>query len=353
MKTTENISLAGYSFTIETDAYEELGAYLQDLREAFKSDDNAEEITSDIEERIAELLREKCVSGMAVNLKMISEIKQRLGKPKEMVQDDNVPANEDCSTKTEKAKKSWKTKRLYRNVDEKVLGGVCSGLGTYLGLDKALIRIAFAIIFFITFVRMTDGGDGPAIIFPVLAYICLWVAMPAARTAEQKREMKGRPTDLEGYRSKDFDLKTEIDEAVQSPVGQTARRAGGIFLGILLLVAGLGGILTCVIIPSLPSIILHEVTEEVAKFGPLGPEESFLFNMVSNFNTTWILVLVNIGLIAVWIIYCATLLIFDLKAPSWRPGLILFLAWIISIFVIIAYFIEMLAEAFPTFVLNI
>ena len=66
MKTTENISLAGYAFTVETDAYEELGAYLDEIRNCFSADPSAEEITADIEERIAELLREKCVSGMVV-----------------------------------------------------------------------------------------------------------------------------------------------------------------------------------------------------------------------------------------------------------------------------------------------
>jgi hypothetical protein len=58
MKTTENISLAGFAFTIETDAYAELGTYLTDIRDAFRNDSNADEITSDIEERIAEILRD-------------------------------------------------------------------------------------------------------------------------------------------------------------------------------------------------------------------------------------------------------------------------------------------------------
>ena len=57
MKTTENISLAGYAFTVETDACDELAKYISDIKEAFRNDVNAEEITSDIEERIAELLR--------------------------------------------------------------------------------------------------------------------------------------------------------------------------------------------------------------------------------------------------------------------------------------------------------
>ena len=345
MKTTENISLAGYAFTIETDAYAELGTYLNDIREAFRADANAEEITADIEERIAELLREKCISGMVVDMTMVRDIKIRIGNPKELAQDDTDPVPASTSAGKDEQKKSWKSKRLYRNIDEKVFGGVCSGLGTYFGLDKALVRLAFVIIFFISFVWMVNDGDGPYFIFPMIAYICLWISMPAARTDEQKREMKGKPTSLDGYRSSDFDFRTEVREAAQSPAGQTFRRAGGVFLGILLLLFGLGVMFTCVILPSFPSIIFHEMMEWTV----LDEGDQFIFNMFSSFNTTWILILVNIGLVAVWVIYNAIILLFDLKTPSWRPGLVIFIAWVISLFVTAAYFFKMMAEAIPGF----
>ena len=345
MKTTENISLAGYAFTIETDAYAELGTYLNDIREAFRADANAEEITADIEERIAELLREKCISGMVVDMTMVRDIKTRIGNPKELAQDDTDPVPASTSAGKDEQKKSWKAKRLYRNINEKVFGGVCSGLGTYFGLDKALVRLAFVIIFFISFVWMVNDGDGPYFIFPMIAYICLWISMPAARTDEQKREMKGKPTSLDGYRSSDFDFRTEVREAAQSPAGQTFRRAGGVFLGILLLLFGLGVMFTCVILPSFPSIIFHEMMEWTV----LDEGDQFIFNMFSSFNTTWILILVNIGLVAVWVIYNAIILLFDLKTPSWRPGLVIFIAWVISLFVTAAYFFKMMAEAIPGF----
>jgi hypothetical protein len=201
------------------------------------------------------------------------------------------------------------------------------------------------IIFFISFVWMVNDGDGPYFIFPMIAYICLWISMPAARTDEQKREMKGKPTSLDGYRSSDFDFRTEVREAAQSPAGQTFRRAGGVFLGILLLLFGLGVMFTCVILPSFPSIIFHEMMELTV----LDEGDQFIFNMFSSFNTTWILILVNIGLVAVWVIYNAIILLFDLKTPSWRPGLVIFIAWVISLFVTAAYFFKMMAEAIPGF----
>ena len=337
MKTTENISLAGYAFTIETDAYEMLTAYLSEIHESFSDDEYAEEIVADIEERIAELLKEKCVGGMTVNTQTIDDIRRRIGDPKDLAHNDSESVEEPTKTGTEKSK------RLYRNLDEKVLGGVCSGLGEYFGIDKVLFRLAFIILSFISIF----GSPIPTFIIPLLAYSGLWIAMPAARTNEQKREMKGRPVNLENYRQKDFDFGKEVKEAVESPAGRTLRRAGGIFLGLLLLLVGLSGMLSSIISPSLPVIIGHEIAEEVADWGPLDEQEQFFADLFTGSSTFWILLLVTAALAFIWFLYNGIMLIFDIKYPSWRPGLILFVAWVISIFVIAAWFIRMISTAVP------
>lgn len=352
MKTTENISLAGYAFTIETDAFYELEAYLSDIRNCFSGDASAEEIVADIEERIAELLNERCISGMVVDIAMVQEIKKRIGNPEQLAQEDteasfdqkeNVKEQPNPERKAET--RPWKNKHLYRNIDDRVLGGVCSGLGIYLNIDKVLFRILFLVFFIVGFLGIDDG---PYFGFSILAYICLWIAMPAARTDYQKREMRGRPTNLKGYRNLGSNFSKEINEVAQSPAAKTAKRAGGIFLGILLLLVGLSAMFGWVIIPAVPSMIFHEVMESVEMYGPLDPDEQFLFDIFGNFSTMWILILINIGLLAVWILYGAIMLLFDLKAPSWRPGLVLFIAWAISIFVNLAYFVKMAADAIPT-----
>ena len=349
MKTTENISLAGYAFTIETDAYAELGTYLNDIREAFRADANAEEITADIEERIAELLREKCISGMVVDMTMVRDIKTRIGNPKELAQDDTDPAPASPSSGKDEQKKSWKTKRLYRNIDEKVFGGVCSGLAAYFGLDKALVRLAFMIILFISFICMVNDGDGPYFIFPMIAYICLWIAMPAARTAEQKREMKGKPMDLNSYKYKDFDFGKEVKEAVQSPTGQTIERVGGVFLGILLLLAGFGGLVGCAFIRVLPEIFTHEVAEHINRWGSLDAEGMIVEQLLTG-TTFWGMVMIIVGILCIWFIYNGVMLLFNLKAPSWKPGLVIFIAWIISIFILAGWVGLTIADALPTLI---
>ena len=339
MKTTENISLAGFAFTIETDAYAELGTYLTDIREAFKNDSNADEITSDIEERIAEILREKCISGMVVDMKMIQDVKKRIGNPKELAQEETEPAPKpaDEDKQPEQPKKDWKSKRLFRNIDEKIVAGVCSGLGIYFGIDKAIIRLFFLLFTVIPFI-------GASMLFPVpILYIILWIAMPAARTDDQKRDMKGKPTNLESYRTSDFDFKSEVKDASESPAAKAFTRVGGIFLGTLLLLAGLGGMVGTVVIPSAPSIIRYEIRDELY----MHPEEQFVVDLINN-DTFWIFVMIIVGLLSIWFIYNGIMLLFNLKAPSWKPGLVIFISWVISIFIFAGYVAKLATEALGT-----
>ena len=88
MKKTENISLSGYAFTIEEDAYIELDNYMKDIRSGFAGNSSADEITADIEERIAELLSERCASGTVVSMPMIQDIKERIGNPEELAEEE-------------------------------------------------------------------------------------------------------------------------------------------------------------------------------------------------------------------------------------------------------------------------
>lgn len=341
MKKTENISLAGYAFTIENDAYDELGTYLNEISRVFANDASAEEITADIESRVAELIKEKYVSGMVVDLNMVKEIERRIGDPKELAREDvddsyAAPAGD----KETEQKKSWKTRRMYRNMEERVIGGVCSGLAAYFGMDKVLFRILFLIFFTIGFLGIDEG---PYFGFSVLAYICLWIAMPAARTDDQKREMKGRPTKLESYRTKDFTFGQEVKDVANSPAGETVRRAGGVFLGILLLITGLTGMLLCIILPSIPAFVGHQVMEHIQMYGPLNAEEKLLADLATEF---WWVIMIMLGIFFVWFLYNGVMLLFNLKYPSWRPGLILFIAWIVSLFVCLGTAIKMAADAF-------
>lgn len=344
MKTTENISLVGYAFTIESDAYIALENYLAEIQHSFEGNSSAAEIVADIEERIAELLNEMCKAGMTVNLNMINEIKSRIGDPRELTDKDEDSTQADAgSVRADEpggtAKKGWRNKRLYRNIEERVLGGVCSGLGCYFKLDKALFRLAFIMVFLLGMI----GADDGAFLIALAAYLCLWIAMPAARTVEQKCELKGKPMHLDSYKSKDFDVRKEVKEATQSPAANTVKRAGGAFLGMLLLIAGLSGLLACIFIPTLPELIRNSLADS---WGRLDPGELLFVKIVTD-RMFWWIVLAVCSLLFIWCIYNGVILTFGLKTPSWKPGLVLFILWIVSILALAAWVLLEVADALP------
>lgn len=337
MNTTVNISIAGIAFVIEEEAYDELAVYLDDIRTAFAGDSSADEIVSDIEERIAELLKEKCISGMVVNLQMVRGIKRRIGDPKEMASEESDTISSDNAPSDEKSeKKNRKSKRIYRSIDERVLGGVCAGLGIFFGMDKVIFRIVFLLMFGLGIL----GRDDFLFFLPLVGYLCLWIAMPAARTVEQKREMMGLPMNLEGYRSKDFNLSREIQEVGESPAGRTFKRVGEVFIGIILLICGLGGLLSCIFLPSMPEFFSNRYYMHFSDWG-------IAVGLITD-TVFWGFIMAVIGLACIGMLYGSIMMIFDLKKPSWRPGLVIFISWLLCIFVFIAWILKYLADALPT-----
>ncbi|MBR5567232.1 MAG: PspC domain-containing protein [Bacteroidales bacterium] len=342
MKKTENISLAGYSFVIEEDAYIELGKYLDGIKSAFSGDDNAEEIASDIEERIAELLSEKCLNGMVVDMAMLDAIKQRIGDPETLAQEDAETATEQQQS-VENEVHHKKPRKMYRDIDERILGGVCSGLAAYFGCDKALIRILFCVALCLSFL------GGSFFIFSCLLYLALWIAMPAARTVEQKCEMKGKPINLSGWKEKDFDLGKEVQEAVDSPAGKTFKRFGGVFLGTLLLFIGCCTLLGGIVLPSMPDIINYHFESFAFEFSDIDEYEHIIVSGISTNQTFWYLITTMVVLMGVWFVYNGIMLLFNLNTPKWKPGLVLFIAWLFSLLAIAAWFVKMITETLPIF----
>ena len=333
MKTTENISLGGYAFTIESDAYEELNSYIKAIHHGFEGDESADEIMADIEERIAELLSEKYRPGMVVNMGMVLSIEERIGKPDDFAADVVNSTQEESQDKNSSERKSTWGKRLYRNIDERILGGVCGGLGAYFNIDKVLFRILFLILVFIGF-----ANEG-LLCVPVVAYIGLWIAMPAARTVEQKCEMKGKPIKLDSFRSKDYDLGREVREASESPAIKIFKRVGGIFLGVMLLIVGISGLLGSVMIPVIPEIFDKlQIDQIIPPFS----------NLITD-TTLWVLLICYLGLMFIWMVYNGIMLTFGLNPPSWKPGLVLMISWLICLLALIAWSARLIVTLVPEF----
>ena len=341
MKTTENISLGGLAFVIESDAYTALNQYIEDIRKSFRNDSYGNEIVEDIEIRISELLKERCIVGMVVNLSMVEEIRRIIGEPEVLgEQEAEAQQTEDSHTKTVKC--SLRERRLYRDIDNKVISGVCAGLGEYFNLDKVIFRILFLVFFVLGLIDVEEG----MFTISAIAYILLWIAVPAARTVEEKCEMRRKPVNLEGFRSKENRFEREIRETVNSPAGRKLSRILLTVIGIFLLTSGIGGLLSMIFIPGIQEIAEAAMITELS---PFDAEEMLAVNMIRN-STFWWMSTASIGIACIGMIYGGILLIFDFKNPSWKPGLILFITWIISLLVFAAWVITQVIDWIPTII---
>jgi phage shock protein PspC (stress-responsive transcriptional regulator) len=178
MKRTIRASIAGQIFQVDEDGYYKLDNYLKSIEQHYHSTIEAKEIAEDIEFRIAELLTANLANKDALSLQDINEVIHIIGQPDDFPKDD-----EEDSEMYYRAKapviSSQVVKKLYRDSDNRVIAGVCSGLGAYFDVDPVLFRVLFL-------VALIAGGSG------VLLYIILWIGIPNAITTTQKLEMRGK-----------------------------------------------------------------------------------------------------------------------------------------------------------------
>lgn len=176
MKKTVNVAIGGCSFIIDEDAYNVMSEYLENFKGALESSSASNDVMDELETRIADLLKQKMAGREVVNLKIVEEIIGQVGYP-EGYKEVNNTNNENMSA----------PKRLFRDPDDKKIGGVCSGLALFLGIDVVFIRIIFLIA-----LLFVGGG--------FWAYVIFWTVAPEARTAVEKCEMRGLPPTAENIR---------------------------------------------------------------------------------------------------------------------------------------------------------
>lgn len=174
MKEITRIHIAKTAYDIEVAAKKDLESYMQAL-ERYADD---AEILEDIEIRITELLDERGVQkGGVISAADVASLRERLGEPQEFAEEGDVAA-----ALVDDAEKP--RRRLYRDEDQAILGGVLSGISRYFGFNPMWARIAFIILLLVSF--------GTA----AIVYIVLWIAVPVARTAAEKLELAGKPITL-------------------------------------------------------------------------------------------------------------------------------------------------------------
>lgn len=337
MKKTFTINISGSIFHIDEDAYEKLQVYLRSINAHYGSNEEGREIIADIEARISEIFNEKLSSkDQVVTEAMIDEVVTIMGKPEEIFEIDND--EEDIVTDT---KKSRRRRRLFRDPDHRVFGGVASGISAYFGIDVVVIRLIFVILFFL--------GYG----FSFLLYVILWIVVPKANTTAQKLEMKGERVNISNIEKSIKDEYQEVKDnfdnmrekrgpQVKDGFDKGVDFAGSalrLVLKIFLIVLGLGLIIAGFIslLTFLGSVIF--TTTMIGPFsgldlpGLMVPEMFFTGMGIKLFSLGLILVM---GIPAIMIMFVGIKLLVKFKTNNKVIGLTALALWLAGIILIIS-----------------
>lgn len=330
MKKTLSINISGFVFHIDEDAYEKLHRYLEAIKSHFRGFEGKDEVISDVEARVAEILQKK-ISGNkeVITIEDVDEVIGILGQPSDFAVDDDTAGQKESSY-------SSIPKRLYRDPERKVFGGICSGLGAYFNLDPVWVRLIFI------FMMLVSG-------FGLLIYLILWMVVPEARTTAERLEMRGEAVNIsniekslgeEVHHLKDKlnDLtskakhtyrrkKEEFDSGQRDQFLNSIGEIGRVFLRIFLIMAGtiilvLGIVLTIAYLSILfrfPMVTLFD-HGGVHTF-PLYPVIDRIFDNDADLRTfaTGLMVLAGIPLLMM--LWGGIRLIFNLARTKFVSGL--------------------------------
>ena len=226
MNKTVNINIGGLFFHIDEDAYQKLSRYFDAIKRSLSNSSGKEEVMKDIEMRVAELFTERQKSDKhVINTKDVDEVVTVMGQPEDYRIDDDSEQPKTFNYTTNSKRK------LYRDKDRGLIGGVCTGLGHYFGIESVWIKLLFLVLFF---------GFGTGLI----AYLVLWIAMPKAVTTSEKLEMTGAPVTISNIEKKvreEFETVSdkiknvnydELGNKVKSGAESFGNRLGDIFNSI-------------------------------------------------------------------------------------------------------------------------
>jgi phage shock protein PspC (stress-responsive transcriptional regulator) len=249
MKKTLTINLGGTVFHIDEDAYQLLDKYLSNLRIHFRKEEGSEEIMNDFEMRISELLSERVRLGYEViTIENVEEIIKRMGKPEEIFENENEEKQEEAKSRIfQENEAPGEKKRLMRDPDSRILGGVAGGIAAYMGWDVTAIRLIMILLLFIPYTPV------------VILYIILWLVMPLARTAADKLIMRGKSVTLENIGKTVTDSFEKVSSNVNDYISSDKPRSflqklADLFVGVIGFILKFLAILIGIIV--LPALLL-------------------------------------------------------------------------------------------------
>lgn len=227
MKKNITINLFGQLYAIDEDAYALLEQYLENMKRYFARREGGAEIADDIEHRVAEIFADLKASGIeAVAIEHVQDIIHRIGNPEDMDEDsgETVHTSTQYAEKKEnlgqKASQWFAGRKLYRDGEDKILGGVCSGICKYFGANDPLPwRIAMVLIALMSFSVVG------------ILYMAAWCLVPVALSPEEKLRMQGKPVTPQTINE---ELMRGVKDGNRSASPASQQNAARTFFGTLL-----------------------------------------------------------------------------------------------------------------------
>ncbi|MDZ4822625.1 MAG: PspC domain-containing protein [Flavobacteriales bacterium] len=322
MNKTIMINLGGTVFHVEEDAFQIIKNYLDRIKDNFTGDPGEKEIMDDIEARIAELflLRQSETKNVIVRSD-VDDVIAIMGQP----EDYNLGDTKQEAPASESTMRN-RNRRVYRDKDDEMIGGVCAGLSHYFGWDPIILRAITVVLILV--------GIGT----PILVYIILWAVIPVAETTAEKLQMMGEPVTVENIRKKVNEEAKVASENIRktankssrnfsrkgrevaSAVGNVISRGIGLiflFIGLSILISGIG------------SWIAADINFFGAGKADFNTIDKYFFNNSGDFG--WLLaggILVIVS-ICIALIYSGIKLLFGVNKKI--PGL----GWSLTVLIII------------------
>ena len=317
MNEIKKCSIAGVSFTLERNAYDTLSEYIQSLHKTYKDDPDGEEIIADIEARIAELILSTQPAEATIAKPLIDNIIKQLGSAEEIDEE----SSEHLSDTEDKLGNPRIPRRLYRDLDNGKLGGVCAGVARYYDTDPSWIRLAMFIPLIATPLFSSLNIFHWAIPFSsnlfgllILGYLIMWFSVPPASSARQKLEMTGERITASSIRST---TQAAARDARERSIIANLVAAFGRFLLIcvkiftLFILIGLvcgASVLALVAITTTPAILAQSA--------------------ITGFALGAFFTVITIPLVV--LIYLSVILLIS-RRPNGKAMLIMFIIWLMSL----------------------
>jgi phage shock protein PspC (stress-responsive transcriptional regulator) len=335
MKPVEKVSIGRMAFTVEDDAYSTIKKYLDDLNEFYSKSASGAEIMEGIEGRMAELLSEQAGKDGIVTKIMADNVISVLGDP-EQIENESGESGDADTEGTAGQPSANATHKLYRDPTNKIIGGVCGGLGAYFHFDPLWLRLGLAALTILLFAVIPDHADTWWPWTPIIAYILLWICVPQANTVHKRCEMKGEGSTVNDI--KDQVMNDSYNTAATQNANQFWKVLGRIIviiIGIMLFLIGIAGVAAIIV-----AIFGIDILGWVAAGSFSGDWISSFYNvfpMLGSMPTLLVTIPLFLALFMPFLgmLYGGLQMMFNFKTPKWRPGLWMLILWAASVIMLV------------------